>query len=393
MTTSAPLLIEPSFLSAKTATFLLNYRHRSRKSHTMSNGTGPAIKAGSTSSRSAHVLSIPEILEIILLELDDIRTLLHMQRVNRLFRALITTVKALQRALFFSLPEETNGYSGIIRTPDIFVDPFQQPLINPLLRDVFAPWFLQSADQAVQWMRERGAKMKKSPEEGEGELRFGNRSFAAVVEGEGNDAAKQRRRDAFLHPEASWRRMLVVASPICSDTVEIIRTVNWPSLGWAKTRGSVSEWEEEEDTDSGSNAGSESDTGNTTAVGNKEVIRARHPVTMGLLYDLTEDWVGRIPNTNKFSVFIYQPEASTTTSGEDQPISEASNNTPEWTIFIRLNDTHRLDTSKRPKSECSNEPRSEWKQRFRSQAFKRRSIMFRGGRPIQSAGMSWQHGD
>jgi hypothetical protein len=117
----------------------------------------------------AKVFSLPEIVENILLwlPLEDllVNTPLVCQAWNKL-----TKGPALQQALFFQ---------SIPRSAD------QTPRFNPLLREVFRPWFEKKRDLHGRGEEFRTLHWNRSP----------------------------RQRAAYSRREASWRRMLPVQPP------------------------------------------------------------------------------------------------------------------------------------------------------------------------------------
>ena len=136
-----------------------------------------ATRSQSKQYRSAgnRVLLTAELLELILPHLD-LWTLLHAQRVNRLFKDIIIDSAECQRSLFF-LPEKT--------TPNERFNP-KATRFNPLLERHFEPWFNH------EW---RNNDHYHSPE-------ITAKTFEELM-------ASDSKKDAVLREGASWRRMLV----------------------------------------------------------------------------------------------------------------------------------------------------------------------------------------
>ena len=147
----------------------------------------------SKSSAGYRIFTLPELVGLILPNLDA-WTLLHAQRVNVMFRNIISKNTACQKVLFF-YPEEP---APALPTPSIAADPinetsssrsppssasseFLAARSNPLLERAFADWF--------------------------GVSDISKRSFERLF-------TNPKRREALLRKEASWRRMLVSQPPI-----------------------------------------------------------------------------------------------------------------------------------------------------------------------------------
>lgn len=112
------------------------------------------------------VISTPELLESILLQLDQRTLLISAQRVSRGWNSLIRESPAIQKALFF----EQDPTTGKCRR-------------NPLLAALFPPWF-------------------DTPTTGRGTNMWHPDVFAGLP------LAASEKKDAFLRRGASWRRML-----------------------------------------------------------------------------------------------------------------------------------------------------------------------------------------
>ncbi|KAB8269748.1 hypothetical protein BDV30DRAFT_251093 [Aspergillus minisclerotigenes] len=118
-------------------------------------------------------LSLWEILHPILLNLD-MRTLLHAQRVCRVWHHIITRSRSLQQALFFLPVEESQGTGSVKRTDQI----------NPLLKEILWP--------QLSWLATSARKLKSS---------------------ECRQQAKERGIPTLRSETTSWRRMLIRQPP------------------------------------------------------------------------------------------------------------------------------------------------------------------------------------
>jgi hypothetical protein len=118
-----------------------------------------------------RVFDIPELVEAILVHLPP-RDLLLSQRISRTFQTAIKSSPRLQQTLFFRpIPVKGPG----------------DWTLNPLLRNPFLPWFVILESR---W---------QLPDYETFELLDCN--------------ANEQKRAAFMHPNASWRRMLVIQPP------------------------------------------------------------------------------------------------------------------------------------------------------------------------------------
>ncbi|KAI0455926.1 hypothetical protein F5B21DRAFT_470190 [Xylaria acuta] len=130
------------------------------------------------SSRDA-VLQTAELLQEILLQLD-LRTLLTTaQLVSRQWHELITSSPALKQALYF----------------EPIVRPSGPATHNPLLAEVFPPWFPKQT-------KDEQPDVTKPPK------MINREDFGSLP------MAQASRRHAFMHPDATWRRMLVQQPPV-----------------------------------------------------------------------------------------------------------------------------------------------------------------------------------
>ncbi|KAF9883258.1 hypothetical protein FE257_003814 [Aspergillus nanangensis] len=133
------------------------------------------------STASSRVLATPEILEMILLELD-LRTLLTAaQRVSHTWVRIIKGSPSLQKALFYQSTQTKTT------TPDAI---FYNPLLMDAFPSVFPPSMLPPRGSASTFSFGR-LKMFRTPE----------------------------KMDPFLRQEASWRRMLVQQPPAQSVVI------------------------------------------------------------------------------------------------------------------------------------------------------------------------------
>lgn len=122
-------------------------------------------------SSASQVFGTPELLEAILAQLP-VRDLLLAQRICTEFRKAITSSPPLQQLLFFR--------------PKPFKDP-KTWTVNALLREVFPPYFITS----------------------QGDVGFP--AFKAITMLNFN--TKPNLKNAFLSPDASWRRMFLIQPP------------------------------------------------------------------------------------------------------------------------------------------------------------------------------------
>ncbi|KAI0429024.1 hypothetical protein F5Y09DRAFT_271871 [Xylaria sp. FL1042] len=142
-----------------------------------------------SSSRDV-VLQTAELVQEILLQLDMRTLLTAAQRVNRQWRELITSSPALKQALYFEPIAQSSG-------------PATQ---NPLLVEAFPLWFSQKT-------KEEQLKVSMPFE------------MPCRDDFYGLPMAQESRRHAFMHPDATWRHMLVRQPPV-------------PSLcGWSMAHG------------------------------------------------------------------------------------------------------------------------------------------------------------
>ncbi|KAI0858836.1 hypothetical protein F4860DRAFT_516486 [Xylaria cubensis] len=138
-----------------------------------------------SSSAVQTVINIPELLQLILLQCD-MRTLLTGARgVSLLWRDIIDSTPAIQKALFFRPDTRNDGSEAIL---------------NPLLTETFSTFFDGSVHDEESF--------EELPIGGKGPLVDAlSLLFDGIVK-------ESSRRDAFRRKDASWRRMLVRQPPV-----------------------------------------------------------------------------------------------------------------------------------------------------------------------------------
>jgi hypothetical protein len=147
-----------------------------------------------------EALSTPELLELILLELDLHTLLVSAQRVCKSWNNTISASQSLQRALFFQADHCFNSPSNHRRP-------------NPLLKRLFPIWFGPDSVELHSRLDSKWYTCNYSlshPPFEELALRR-----ASVLRG--------RNENPFLRDEASWKRMLVAQPPI--NQLGILRQV------------------------------------------------------------------------------------------------------------------------------------------------------------------------
>jgi len=140
-------------------------------------------------SAQDHALSMPEVLEIILLELSLKDLLLNAQRVSRLFHDVIASSQSIQQALYF------RPILDVSKT---------KTRTNPLLRKKFPPWFEDK------WLMPRAYALSD------------HKHFWRL-----DWNSNKERTEAYARKDASWRRMLVVQPPV----QELIVKVHTEAIG------------------------------------------------------------------------------------------------------------------------------------------------------------------
>ncbi|KAL4966095.1 uncharacterized protein BDV14DRAFT_171599 [Aspergillus stella-maris] len=155
-------------------------RYTPFQAHTMARGSTASTARPpekETDTAMNRVLNTPELLEMVLVQLDMQTLLTSAQRVCRPWRAFITKSPSLQKILFFT-PIKGSSEWGLV---------IDERSINPLLQEKFPTIF-------------PGKHRKRNPHH---EFSFSNLPMTR------NDKSMAR----FLHQDASWRRMLVQQSP------------------------------------------------------------------------------------------------------------------------------------------------------------------------------------
>ncbi|KAK8128997.1 F-box domain-containing protein [Apiospora sp. TS-2023a] len=172
-----------------------------------------------TSRSQRDVLGTTELLQNILLHLDLQTLLVSSQLVDRRWRDLIRDSAALQQALFFrGVPEPPSPRED----EDMFMDGGQEsgdvrddngessktgPLrMNPLLREKFDRFFYDAERdaKATPGMKASARRYRRRLQE----CMLQSKHFPDLPL-----AATEEAREAFMRPEASWRRMLVTQPP------------------------------------------------------------------------------------------------------------------------------------------------------------------------------------
>ncbi|KAK8033846.1 F-box domain protein [Apiospora marii] len=172
-----------------------------------------------TSNSQSEVLGTTELLQNILLHLDLKTLLISAQLVERRWRNLISDSAVLQQALFFrGVPEppryeKTTGAHepGGDASNDGQISELGHAVINPLLREKFAPFFHDARRDAKATADMGGSARRLSLLRGRRQSQtcmILSKHFPALPL-----AVSEAARAAFLRPEASWRRMLVTQPP------------------------------------------------------------------------------------------------------------------------------------------------------------------------------------
>ncbi|KAK0650369.1 hypothetical protein DIS24_g6863 [Lasiodiplodia hormozganensis] len=261
---------------------------------------------------STHLclLRIPELAELIFQHLPP-RDLLLAQRVCRTFYATIHSSPTLQQCLFFA-PKKRRYPRHPPRqrkNDDEHEDEAWQT--NPLLAAAFPPWF------QLRYVRSRWDWPQAA-------------SFANELPWAG-DPARVR---AFMRPDASWRRMLVTQPPLrdvqllvkCDHVRNLVSDDYVRFVGGRRGKG---RWY----------GGEEGDEEGDGAFG--ELLEDAPGVTMGFLYDITQDFVlGKHVVSNFFVQWrpFLPPDTGGYVSEEededegfiDQPDDVCGFGTPSW---------------------------------------------------------------
>ncbi|OJD36369.1 f-box domain protein [Diplodia corticola] len=271
---------------------------------------------------TAHLclLRIPELAELVFQHLPP-RDLLLAQRVCRTFHATIRSSPALQQRLFFSPAKRSTKRPCKLprrrRDDDDDEDGEEEEEeaweLNPLLAAAFPPWF-----------RPRYVKSRWDWPMA--------RSFAEDLPW----ADDERRVRAFMRPHASWRRMLVTQPPLrdVQMLVKCDHVRNLVSDDYVRFVGGrrAAAPRRGEDAGEGLQAGD-------GAFG--ELLEDAPGVTMGFLYDVTQDFVlGRHVVSNFFIQWrpFLPPDTRGYVSDEDdeddgfvdEPDDVCGFGTPSW---------------------------------------------------------------
>ncbi|KAK8043165.1 hypothetical protein PG994_013648 [Apiospora phragmitis] len=159
-----------------------------------------------------EVFDTAELLEYILIDIDLVTLLTSAQLVRRRWREVISDSPPLQRRLFFrGIPQPAANTSAAD-------GPGGGQEVNPLLKEKFDIFFYEpEPDEHSLWqMRSRlfrsSIRRRYFPPDFQSQMRTinlssfsGGRRCLAL--------ANEWRRDAFMRPGASWRRMLVAQPP------------------------------------------------------------------------------------------------------------------------------------------------------------------------------------
>ncbi|KAK4459724.1 hypothetical protein QBC42DRAFT_311016 [Cladorrhinum samala] len=155
--------------------------------------TNPPTASGEISPAALKVIHTYELLTNILLHLDIRTSLTAAQRVSKTWHKIITTTPSIQRALFF-LPDETSY-------PQYSHAPPQSRHQNPLLTELFPAWFDSSSPPPR-------TTVEQIPNT------FSLEQFPSHRWEPFYSCAVAKNPRAFLHPTATWRRMLIAQPPV-----------------------------------------------------------------------------------------------------------------------------------------------------------------------------------
>lgn len=222
---------------------------------------------------------MPEILELILLQLPLQDLLVTAQRVCCAWKAVIDSSSPIQQALFFRPLHPASVAAAA---------PHAQRPLNPLLQAAFPPWFRSTHQPACP-----GPKVVESMPWARGD---------------------PAHRAAFMRDDASWRRMLP-----CQPAKRVLEVAGKESSarGIFETNGTVGPFED------GIRMGTLYDLG-------IEVVR-RHVSTFWILWDGVEDGAGgeranRLTMFTQYSWFKFTPRPDTPPDVGDEFRSEAHQN-------------------------------------------------------------------
>lgn len=153
------------------------------------------IRDHKMASATQNVLQTPELFVHILLQLDQRSLLTTAQRVNQHWHQTVKHTPIIQEALFF---KSRGASTKAARRQQEKHAPQFPGVFNPVLVELFPDWFIGNTNGAPTG----STAIAKVSRESFGRLRLGKlKSY-------------ERRREAFLRPGASWRRMLVQQPPI-----------------------------------------------------------------------------------------------------------------------------------------------------------------------------------
>lgn len=226
------------------------------------------------STAASRTLAIPEILTIILLHLPQADLLLS-QRLCRLFKITIETYLPIQRALFFSSDPTIPAKPSTSNAPTSDSDdqtPKHDYKSNPLLAQHFAPWFF-AAEQVT------------------------DRNLRSLPW-----TASPARRDAFLRPEASWRRMLTTQPAV--RRLVILQFVS-SKTGAKRLRAEL--------VFNGRIADRAGPATRRSGLGVREMDHGPG-LRMGVLYDLAREWVDTDTRRENADFLVRAPESGDTST-------------------------------------------------------------------------------
>ncbi|KFY08403.1 hypothetical protein V492_06268 [Pseudogymnoascus sp. VKM F-4246] len=168
-------------------------------------------------SAANAVLSIPELLEAILLDVD-MKTLLLSQRVNRNWASIIAASSVLQQALFFQPAQEVSSIIPFDPTDNHFGDHDSEIIYNPLLVAKFGPAFFKRDNAGIYttmgYRANHFYNLPWSPRTAAYARIDDWDEISSDEEPDPEVVAEERRiRRCFTRSGASWRRMLVSQPP------------------------------------------------------------------------------------------------------------------------------------------------------------------------------------
>ncbi|KAH7034923.1 uncharacterized protein B0I36DRAFT_85664 [Microdochium trichocladiopsis] len=203
-------------------------------------------------SATQDVIATPELLEAILLHLDLRTLLVNAQLVNTYFRQLITSSIRLQKALFL-LPDDSSRDSPARHSAP-------SPIINSLLRESFGLWFPPHDSAPSGYDAASGRRLRPHERIDSIAVHHGITSFHQL-----GIWADQASRSAVMQPEASWRRMFVQQPPPTK-----LGWLSW-GLDFSPAEAAV------------------------VPIVMKGVVTFPDGLTMGALYDITQDRIEGFP--------------------------------------------------------------------------------------------------